>query len=482
MNNAINTKRGAAIDSPGFVRQKLDRKAVLALIELQKAQGAGAKVQLVTDSEIRSFAVRISPKAAATFCMVYSMGGVIRSYTIDKFRTGEKAEQDKDRGITAEQARSRALVLRARIEQGENIAEDKAAKRKAEKAEREARVTAAKVQRRKSEATLQGLLDAYVQHLQDAGKPSWKEVSRAFKRNFAKRRKLAETAAEDVRIEDVNTVLQALTKDGKYNEARKLNAYLQAAYTLARKARVDAGLHEFAAFKMPANPIAGLTVTKPKKAAEKAAAEAKARKWALTEAQLAAYWRRISAMQDERGALLRFHLLSGAQRVEQLSRLQEAEHDQDAKTITLFDTKGRRQTAREHLVPLLPEAEAALKAMRGKAGANLFTVSQGKYGAVYGTVRDAMLEVAQAMVAAGEIDRTFTPGIIRKTVETRLAAAGVSKEHRAHLQSHGLGGVQDEHYDAHSYIDEKRAALRKLRAMCEPKGKAGNVTPIRRKA
>ena len=30
---------------------------------------------------------------------------------------------------------------------------------------------------------------------------------------------------------------------------------------------------------------------------------------------------------------------------------------------------------------------------------------------------------------------------------------------RAHLQSHGLGGVQTRHYDRHSTMDEKRKAL-----------------------
>lgn len=466
----------------GYGRRRLTRDNVLELMALQQQQGDAAKVRVVFDDELPSFAVRLSATGSATFCMVYSMGGAPYAYTIGKFRTPELAKLTAGRGLTAEEARREAIVLRARIEKGENIVLEKAAKRKAEKVERAARAVATEVQRRKAEATLGGLLDAYVAHLRDAGKPSWKEVARAFNRHLGRRRKLRETAAEDVQIEDVNTVLQDLTKAGKYNEARKLNAYLQAAYTLARKARVDAGLHEFAPFKMPANPIAGLTVTKPKKAAEKAATEAKERKWALSEAQLAAYWRRISAMPGEHGAMLRFHLLTGAQRVEHLSRLQEAQLDADAKQFTLFDTKGRRQVAREHVVPLLPEAEAALAAMRGNEGPHLFTVSRGKHGAVYGTVRAAMLEVAQAMAAAGEIERVFSPGIIRKTVETRLAAAGVSKEHRAHLQSHGLGGVQDEHYDAHSYASEKRAALRKLRAMCEPKGEPGNVTPIRRKA
>ena len=45
------------------------------------------------------------------------------------------------------------------------------------------------------------------------------------------------------------------------------------------------------------------------------------------------------------------------------------------------------------------------------------------------------------------------------TVETLLAAQGVSAEVRAWLLSHGRSGVQQKHYDRYSYLPEKRAAL-----------------------
>ena len=41
-----------------------------------------------------------------------------------------------------------------------------------------------------------------------------------------------------------------------------------------------------------------------------------------------------------------------------------------------------------------------------------------------------------------------------------LAGMGISRETRAQLLSHGLGGVQVIHYDRHDYTDEKRSALR----------------------
>lgn len=57
------------------------------------------------------------------------------------------------------------------------------------------------------------------------------------------------------------------------------------------------------------------------------------------------------------------------------------------------------------------------------------------------------------------MQKSFSFGVLRRTVETRLAAAGVTSDVRAHLQSHGLGGVQTRHYDRHDYLEEKRLAL-----------------------
>ena len=48
---------------------------------------------------------------------------------------------------------------------------------------------------------------------------------------------------------------------------------------------------------------------------------------------------------------------------------------------------------------------------------------------------------------------------VRSGIETLLAAARVDKQIRGQLQSHGTGGVQDTHYDAHTYLPEKEDAL-----------------------
>jgi integrase len=331
-------------------------------------------------------------------------------------------------------------------------------------------------------ATLANLMGAYVAHLKATGKASWREVEQSIERNLIKPKpRIAALAADEVSVDAVMPLFHRLIKEGKLREAEKLRSYLRAAYNGARKARNDASMYAFEGFRIHGNPLADLEVSRPKEAAEEAAEKAKARKWAFSEEQLAAYWRRIQAATAE-DAMLRFHLLTGGQRVQQLARLTKRDDDPDLDAVTLRDTKGRRTIAHIHTVPLIPDARKALDAMRGNEGPHIFTLTQGKEPATYQNLWDAMNEVAAEMIEAGEIDRKFSPGIIRKTVETRLAAKGVPDEVLGRLASHGLAGVQARHYNAHHYDDEKREALMKLRALCEPKGKPGNVTPIRRKS
>jgi len=432
------------------------------------------------DGPVRGLAVQTSYTGDKRFLLVYvaKASGRERRMVIGEYGRAPKLSVSAARRLAAEK---RALVDLGRDPWLEAKETRAAAEKKAEK----------------DVASLGKLLAAYVQHLKDAGKASWRDVERAIERNItpkdtpkkkqsgeqhiALKKKLSAMPADQVTVDAVMPVFHALARQGKLREAEKLRAYLRAAYTAARKARTDATMHAFAGFQIRENPLQDLDVSRPREAAEKAAEAAKARKWALSEDQLRAYWKRIGA-DTAAGALLRFHLLTGGQRVEQLSRLTVDDYDADTKTVTLRDTKGRRQQAHEHVVPLLPDAVKALEAMRAPrqdedgndvpAGPYLFTLTCGDTPAAYHNAWEVTQEVAKAMVEADEIGRLFTPGTIRKTVETRLAAKGVSDEVLARLLSHGLGGVQARNYNAHRYDDEKRNALKKLRALLDPpKGK-----------
>jgi integrase len=416
------------------------------------------------EGPVRGLAVQTTYSGARRFLLVYvaKASGRERRMVIGEYGKAPKLSVSAARKLAAER---RALV---------DLGRDPWLEAKEIRAEAEA----SKI---RQASTFANLLGAYVEHLKVAGKPSWKAVENAIARHITPRKTLAAKPADEITVDDVMPAFHGLAKAGKLREAEKLRAYLRAAYTAARKARTDATMHAFAGFRIQANPLADLDVSRPKQAAEQATQAARERKWALSEAQLAAYWKRIVADVSPNGALLRFHLLTGGQRIEQLARLTAADFDADQKTITLQDTKGRRTQAHAHVVPLLPEAAEALKAMRGDAGPYLFTLDAGASPAGYHRAWEAVTEVARAMLDAKEVDRLFTPGTIRKTVETRLAAKGVPDEVLARLLSHGLGGVQSRNYNSHHYDDEKRGALKKLRVLCEPAGKVGTVTHIRKK-
>lgn len=378
-------------------------------------------------------------------------------------------------GMTLKAAKSKARALSDRYRDGiRDLRQVMSAEVREGERQREAAIREAEVEAATQRATLGALLMAYVSQLERDGKSSKRSVERAIERNV----KVAwpalwETPAERVTADDLLSVIAKLANEGKLREAAKLRAYIRAAFAAAIRARQDArALPALRDLRLTANPARDLvTITGASQARERA----------LSVAELRAYWKRISALSDPAGAMLRFHLLTGCQRIEQLGRLTVTAYDSDVTAVRLRDGKGRRTTPRAHDVPLVPAAVEAMQRMQGGVlGPFLFTVNGGEAGAAYATAQHRLRDVVNAMTTAGELEKgIFTLGDLRRTVETRLAAEGVSAEARAQLQSHGLGGVQARHYDRHDYLTEKRRALEILyRVMTDL---PANVTPTKRK-
>lgn len=357
-------------------------------------------------------------------------------------------------GLSLAQATTEAGRLSKRYQAGERDLRGAIASEAAERERvQQVQKAAAEAQRLRDSATLAALAGAYVKQLREAGKSSATAVKQALDRHIKdKWPGLWERPAGDLCADDFIGPLAALTEAGKVREAAKLRSYLRAAYAAAIAAKSNPRMHaDLRTLALSANPLRDMAAIQ---------SDSPARVRALALGELRAYWSRLETMPAPYGPLLRFHLLTGGQRCEQLARAKVTEVDSDARTLTLFDSKGRRSVARTHLVPLIPAAWQALGDMAPvRAGDFAVTINSGISGASYYTYRAAVLEVSEAMVKAEESAATFTPGDIRRTVETRLAARRVSREVRAHLQSHGLGGVQSRHYDRHDYLDEKREAL-----------------------
>ena len=99
------------------------------------------------------------------------------------------------------------------------------------------------------------------------------------------------------------------------------------------------------------------------------------------------------------------------------------------------------KSARADLAHLKHEGEFAISTTTGKKAISVRTLAGWAHAIVGDTIEGFQLKR------------------IRSGVETLLAAQGVSREVRGHLQSHGLTGVQARHYDGHDYMPEKRSAL-----------------------
>lgn len=380
-------------------------------------------------------------------------------------------------GLTLDAAKARAGHWRDRYKQGERdlrtALDAEQRERERERRAQEAAAEAAKdAEAAKRAKTLGALLAAYADQLERNGKASAREVRRALELHVRDAwPKLWAAPLADVTADDLLAVVATLADAGHFRQAEKLRAYLRAAFAAGMKARHNAkALPALRALKVTANPARDLT---PIDGANKA------RDRALSLAELRAYWQRVQAPEH---AALRFHLLTGCQRIEQLARATIADVDEDAHTLCLLDTKGRRTTARQHHVPLPANAIEAMHAMHaGKLGPHVFTLTAGQSGADYSGIFKRVRAVADAMKAAGELPGgDFAPGDLRRTVETRLADAGVSRDTRAFLQSHGLGGVQTRHYDRHDYLPETRAALQTLHRLLTDA--SAKIVPIKRTA
>lgn len=373
--------------------------------------------------------------------------------------------------LSLAEARERASELSKRYQAGDR---DLRAALDAEQRETVRQRAAAEAARAaRSAATLGALLAAYVKGLKDAGKVSARNVENAIDLHVKEPwPMLWGMPANEVTLDDLLPVLSRVASTGKLREAGKLRSYFRAAYAAAISARQDARAPEaLRAMAVTTNPARDLATID---------GGSNARDRALSLPELRAYWKRISKMAGAPGALLRMHLLSAGQRIAQLGRMTIDGWDRDTGTVLILDIKGRRKAARRHYVPLIQAATDALDVMRGDGfGPYLFTLSEGAEPATYDMLRGVFDPVVDAMVEADELPGgRFTPGDLRRTVETRLAAAGQSQEVRGQLQSHGLGGVQNRHYDRHDYAAEKLAALQALYNLLT--GKAATVTPIKR--
>jgi len=312
-------------------------------------------------------------------------------------------------------------------------------------AEAEAKVKAVAAKKEAAKFTLHALLDDYCDHLRALGRTAHKDARNIFKLHvIGAWPKIAALPANQVTGEQIADMMRHVIEQGKGRTSNKIRSYIRAAYQMAKAARSKPSIPvKFKSYNVTHNPGAD---TEPDDNANKPD------KRPLSAEDLRTYWKAIKDAPGFRGAVLRLHLLTGGQRIEQLVNLRTQNVSDDA--ILLFDGKGRPgKPPRPHTVPLIPQAAAA---MLGCTPSGDWAISTDK-----GATHLSAITLSKWAVAT-----TALPGFqakrIRSGVETLLASARISSDIRGRLQSHGISGVQSRHYDGHDYLAEKRQALETL--------------------
>lgn len=300
--------------------------------------------------------------------------------------------------------------------------------------------------------TLARLMEIYTHHLEGQGKESTaKDVANIVKNHLLEvAPDLARLPAKEVTKSALAARVREIFQAGKTRTAGKLRAYVSAAYNLAIRSEGDTQAPAaLIRFGIEINPAAGIKAIP---------VAAKNRVLSLEELQTF-----IGLLTDSLlDQTLKLCLFAGGQRRAQVLRAKVSDFDPATGILRLVDSKGGRQQPREHRLPLGPIASAlatqlvarARKERPEDADPPLLPLGKASATSVGTKVSVRATELATAMGGS-----PFTFADLRRSVETEMAGLGFSRDLRAQLLSHGLSGIQERHYDRHSYIEEKKAAL-----------------------
>lgn len=336
-------------------------------------------------------------------------------------------------GLRQQQANEKQLAERAAVDA-------------AQEAESQ-RLAAVRAVEARAVHNLGALLLAYANYLQSLGRVSHSNARSIFNKHVIEAFPgVATKPASDVTTEEIAQMMRRLIEDGKGRTANKLRSYVRAAYQVAKASRSKPSIPTaFQAFHVVFNPAAE---TSPDESSNRAD------KRPLTLKDLQLYWSVLQKVEGIKGISLRLHLLTGGQRVAQLSRL--LDQDVADEFITIFDGKGRPgKPPRQHIVPLVGAAKKELDACAANTPFRLST-NGGRTPIGSGNLGKWAVEVLGGKIPNFQLKR------VRSGVETALASARVPREYRGRLQSHGISGVQAIHYDGYDYLDEKRESLETL--------------------
>lgn len=298
---------------------------------------------------------------------------------------------------------------------------------------------------------LADLLMAYAQWKEDSGKAAYAQDVRNNTRLYISHDapELADKAASECTSEDIAALLRPIHERGKLRTAGKLRTILSTAFQTALQAPYNPGIPEsLLGYNVTANPVLAIP-----------AIHTDPRERVLTQAELGQYAAAVLAGEGITYYCLALSLFAGGQRPSQVSRVCDEDYSEEESILLIRDPKGKRRKPRLHYLPLGSYTTQLIARWRSHGS----WLKKPLWFSVDGHTLMISTSLSHQCIRIQKSHRMehFEMRDIRRTVETEMARLGFSKDIRAHLLSHGLGGIQDRHYDRYDRIDEKRSALEK---------------------
>lgn len=331
-------------------------------------------------------------------------------------------------------ARQRALLLRQQVAAGTNPVE----------AKRQTRSEA-------GSKTFAHLADRYLAEYSRRFKKSSGEDDRNIKLHLLPKWK--NRSFEDIGRRDVIELLEGLVKSGKHTLANRVQALISSMYAFA----IDADIAK-------ANPVARL----------KRRGTENVRDRVLNDAEINLFWQNILLPPVSRrvGLALRLILLTGTRPGEVATiEKKEIEFLDNPKKARWQVPADKSKNGRAHLVPLSPLAISTIKSAlelspkdhrfvfpspaipESPITAHALAVAMGRFA------KHVEVKKLGKKAATSWLDDSPEPHDLRRTVATRLAQRGVTKEDRDAILNHTPRDVGKKHYDRYERENEKRNAL-----------------------
>jgi integrase len=303
--------------------------------------------------------------------------------------------------------------------------------------------------------TVADLFEAYVAHLKESGKSSWKEAEKGLN-------KIADTlgrnrAARDIEPDEITAIIRPIYERGKRSMADHVRSYIRSAFSWGLKSEHDYRSTAVRRFRLTYNPAAGIP-TEPKTIGTR---------W-LSEDEFVRLYRWLECpdtpVHPSYARAVQIIMLTG-QRVEEIARLHVDQWDAKERIIDWTKTKNLQP----HAVPV-PSLAAEL----------IESIIPNEYGWFFPSAKDPSKPVSHGTLYSfiwRQRDRGVIPHAtnrdLRRTFKTLAGKAGIPKEIRDRLQNHALQDVSSKHYDRWNYMVEKRAGMAKwdkfVRAMLAKK-------------